>query len=256
MPVFFSNDKLTQDQRDRYAWAISEYERIQDENAERFSLQGRAYQKGDCRHLDGTKSALFWRLLQGKAALPYPPPTAMSYPWYEVIEDDGPFEVGFSSLYAGKVMRNIMEPLRNTISINQTLWSIREKNEAAQRVEDLLDEARSLNEDQILNSPEGVFPLMPAELRQRILDALAAKPEWVVQFGDWPPYVFYYGRNTWGAHESVVNQGARFGQGWEFGDISGGNPKILGKRGPDKSGAYWYTVEVDGWQLRKIRVQS
>ena len=39
-------------------------------------------------NIDMLKSRLFWRLRSGKDPLPYPPPTAFSCPWYELIEDD------------------------------------------------------------------------------------------------------------------------------------------------------------------------
>jgi hypothetical protein len=35
---------------------------------------------------DWLKSRLFWRIRSGKEPLPFPPPTAYSCPWYEVIE--------------------------------------------------------------------------------------------------------------------------------------------------------------------------
>lgn len=35
---------------------------------------------------DFMKSRLFWRLRTGIKPLKYPPPTAFSYPWYEVVE--------------------------------------------------------------------------------------------------------------------------------------------------------------------------
>lgn len=36
---------------------------------------------------DICKSRLFWRLRSGKPALPSPPPTAYSCPWYELIDE-------------------------------------------------------------------------------------------------------------------------------------------------------------------------
>lgn len=38
---------------------------------------------------DICKSRLFWRLRSGKPALPSPPPTAYSCPWYELIDEPG-----------------------------------------------------------------------------------------------------------------------------------------------------------------------
>jgi len=42
--------------------------------------------------IDWLKSRLFWRLRAGKDPLPYPPPTAFSCPWYEIIEVPGPHD--------------------------------------------------------------------------------------------------------------------------------------------------------------------
>lgn len=41
---------------------------------------------------DWIKSRLFWRIRSGKKPLPYPPPTAFSCPWYELIEVPEPHE--------------------------------------------------------------------------------------------------------------------------------------------------------------------
>jgi len=38
--------------------------------------------------VDLRKSRLFWRLRSGKEALPAPPPTCWSCPWYEVVEEE------------------------------------------------------------------------------------------------------------------------------------------------------------------------
>lgn len=41
----------------------------------------------------GGKSALLYRIASGRAPLVIPAPTAMSYPWYGVVEEEGPWEL-------------------------------------------------------------------------------------------------------------------------------------------------------------------
>ena len=89
MPSTFDGNDLSEEQRARYEWAVAEYARIQDENRARLERAG----KQAAPHQIGPKSALFARLLEGKAALPYPPPTSYSYPWYDIIEKPGPHHV-------------------------------------------------------------------------------------------------------------------------------------------------------------------
>jgi hypothetical protein len=43
---------------------------------------------------DVSKSALYERIRSGKLPLEYPPPRALSCPWYAVVEDPGPHYVG------------------------------------------------------------------------------------------------------------------------------------------------------------------
>lgn len=123
MPTFFGKDQLSPDQRDRWTSACALYDRVMnadngaDDRAQlgaQADAQADAQSGADCRQTHGAtleprsplshpqffgnqpghpKSALFARLLDGKLPLKYRPPTSFSYPWYAVIEDDGPWEV-------------------------------------------------------------------------------------------------------------------------------------------------------------------
>lgn len=71
------------------------------------------------------KSALFHRLLTGKQPLPNPPPLDFSYPWYDVIEGPGPWDVishGISNTI--DAFRRIDAP--DTVVINQHPWLLLE----------------------------------------------------------------------------------------------------------------------------------
>lgn len=65
--------------------------------------------------IDVAHSALLRRLLDGKEPLPEPPPKAMSYPWYDLVEQGKgePFEV--------------FELNSKELVINQYRWRILEK---------------------------------------------------------------------------------------------------------------------------------
>ena len=103
MPTFFNRDSLTVQQRRRWAWACAEYQRVVTREENRIAeVAGpeaaelyRLMVVNDPDNGIVEKSALFWRLLNGKPPMAMPPPTRYSYPWYGVLEQDGPFEVSF-----------------------------------------------------------------------------------------------------------------------------------------------------------------
>lgn len=81
------------------------------------------------------KSALFQRLLAGKAPLAYRPPTSHSYPWYEVIEGEAIEHRVFvgEAPSLGSMMRPGANEGEGCIVINGALWrlieTIRESEE-------------------------------------------------------------------------------------------------------------------------------
>lgn len=85
---------------------------------------------------DILKSALFERLRNGKEPLPFPPPRAMSCPWYAVVEDVGPHYIGNNDNYGPvsygggmtgeKIDLNDMV-VGDKVIIYQGIWKIEEK---------------------------------------------------------------------------------------------------------------------------------
>jgi hypothetical protein len=206
MPTFFDESNLTEAQKANWDFAITEYKRIQeanvayrvahlsDEEREFFRQQYgkttdkeigeemRSFSRLISNSPGHPKSALFARLLSGKAALPHPPPTSFSYPWYDVIEGDGPHVVSVSP--------RVLDVAggRKQLSINQCGWSVLAANDAAHILLDLgveLDAVRA-------NAGSDGYPSLDPEKMSRIFlrlkNAYAAKPEFVVQHGQWPAY--------------------------------------------------------------------
>jgi len=207
MPSFFDENDLTEDQRARYEWAIAEYARIQEEN--RLLLE-RTGEKASS-HQIGPQSALFARLLEGKAALPYPPPTSYSYPWYDIIEKPGPHHV---SIGGGVSIAGIAHwdggiGTDGHIVLNQCLWRIVHKNDGAIKFQEFLQLVHAH-----VNDPETAI-----EIVQPIL---AMKPEYVVTYGQWGNFTLSLGRIVRrGRRASVIN--GRF----DLTTLDGGNPVIV-----------------------------
>ncbi len=93
VPTYFDPDSPTDAQQSRWDWTVVENERVWRANVER---QGRSFDENERSEMGLSvghpKSRLFARLLDSKAALPFPPPKSFSYPWYEVIEEPGPHQ--------------------------------------------------------------------------------------------------------------------------------------------------------------------
>lgn len=88
MPTFFTAETLTPEQQARWDAAMATYAQVMANNAAKFGEP--VLSLSQAGH---PKSALFWRLLEGKDPLPAPPPLSYSYPWYSVVEDAGPWTV-------------------------------------------------------------------------------------------------------------------------------------------------------------------
>lgn len=185
MHMFFNPDNLSAEQLARWDTAIAEYHRITAENIARdgggeFASIMTAGQAGN------PKSALFARLLSGKAALPYPPPVSFGYPWYAIIEDDRPHAVVVKPTY-----RN-----RKVIGINQQCWDVVTKNPAAQtlwRLQEELDSRAVWVGD--ADDARRVFH-WDAALLGEVVAAYADRPEFVVKHTHWPEYRLHLGRQT------------------------------------------------------------
>ena len=141
MPKFFDKNNLTTEQKSRWDFAVVKYKKIHEKNAlfilddlseeEKLDVIQEINQKKEFNSMLSSevldeKSALFSRLLDGKNPLLYPPPCSYSYPWYSVIEDEGPWNL---SLDAHSVDELYWENLmgENTIAIEQTPWKVLEE---------------------------------------------------------------------------------------------------------------------------------
>jgi hypothetical protein len=279
MPVFFNETSLDDTQRSRYESCVAEYHRIQQKNAELEKkylrsigqLTPRMVAEIDNKakyHQPSNKSALFWRLLQGKPALKSIPPTSFSYPWYQIVEENGTFEVMVSWKKSQQLFGFSFLPKKNqTILINHALWSIEKLNTAASKLL-LLDHTST---------------------QEEIKNILFQKPEFIVQFRDPQNYRLHIGRKIiYGRRDTVLQEHYSL-------DTGGGNPIVLeivnrgedaikenkslrfnflkadynyqqngydnilshtlhtmGTVPPDPKQWDWLKVEVDGWKLEKI----
>lgn len=151
MPHFFDPQALTPAQKARWDGASRLYDQVQTVNARRrlralagddrvdLSNSGKAADVlvPDLVDLLQTiangqggnpKSALFARLLDGKPPLVIQPPTAYSYPWYEIIEDVAPQTVsslhGQASLDEWIAPGSALTPPLPLLPIAQCAWAI------------------------------------------------------------------------------------------------------------------------------------
>ncbi len=108
------------------------------------------------------RSALFARLLSGRVPLPSPPPTIFGFPWYEIVEEMGPFLVQF-------------HPSGGDLVITQCRWSVVERNEAALRLLTLHEKASEWIRSEWVSLPKA------AEFSQ-ILKIYEEGPDFIVTY--------------------------------------------------------------------------
>jgi hypothetical protein len=224
MPRFFDKNNLSPERQSRWDSAVSEYLRVQSANLDQSLNKMTLAQKLEvvddtdipegvtledfvrdrltafncCRPGD-EKSALFARLLDGKSALPSPPPTYFSYPWYDVVEGDGPFPVMIGGVDQSKITDE-SSATRETkyIIIGQAAWNIVSMNEDALKLLSLEESLRStLSVRSTGPGPydkESVFGWTPS-LISMVEAVYQAGPEIVVQHGAWGPYRLKVGRS-------------------------------------------------------------
>jgi hypothetical protein len=228
MPQFFNKKALTSEQTLRWDGALADYARIQEENiVNSFNAMSPA-QKVQYRtlmrvpdgvdllqhmrgaggllgfgHTPGEKSALFARLLDGKQALPYPPPTSYSYPWYDVIEQTGPFPVNVERI--PDMRRSVhAEESKLALSLNQCLWETRSINAAAEDLLALEGERCATLKAKGDDTAEDDAALLSLEMRVR--DAFARGPEFIVQHTHWPAMRLCLGRTSSSCIRSHANE--------------------------------------------------
>lgn len=164
MPVFFNPKQLTDAQRKNWDAAVAEYARVQKANS-----SGALEQSAQDGEMPGgnimraSRSALFGRLLDGKPALPHPPPSSYACPWYAVIEEPGPHQVRMDGGIDGR-----------TLWLNQCAWTIKHMNHAARELWELDNATHSGHWSNAFLS--------------KVKAAYARGPELVVQFEPWPDY--------------------------------------------------------------------
>lgn len=214
MPTFFKKEELTTEQKARWDAAILEYSKVQERNVEHrlaaLSNEERAYYvethnastdeqiKDQMREFSGLmgnppgheKSALFARLLDGKPALPFPPPTNHSYPWYSVIEGVGPHRarIGGAMTIGGMLKGAGGVHCEFAIGINQCQWAVKNCNAAAKTLMNLDEELQRVAKRPDPQSEFSSIYDWPEELLRRVKDAYADGPEFIVQHGNWPAY--------------------------------------------------------------------
>lgn len=225
MPEFFSKSNLTDTQKANWNAAIVEYEHVLESNFERrFAVMTREDRDFFCKQYSATtdeeiktkmrsfvnltanppghsKSALFARLLDGKPPLPFPPPTSFSYPWYTIIEDNGPHSVrlGGAPTLASLINGASGASGEFSLFINQCDWSVLDANAAARSLLDLQPQLAALasrDEDGTIG-----FFVWTDDLLQRVKDSYAAKPEFTVQHGPWPAYRLFVGQIDDACHQ-------------------------------------------------------
>lgn len=142
MTKLFDKNNLNKEQQERWDWAVLKYREIREKNTlnsfEQINEEERIqliYDLNEAKEFNGSltldmvdeKSALFARLLNGKSPFIFPPPCAYSYPWYEVIEENGPWSL---SVEAQQLEDILWENLHGEqqILIEQTPWKILSKD--------------------------------------------------------------------------------------------------------------------------------
>ena len=241
MPVFFDPKQLTDAQRKNWDAAIAEYARVQKTNPG-YALEQSA-QDGNMpggNIMRASRSALFARLLEGKPALPHPPPTRYAHPWYAVIEEPGPHQVRMDGGIDGR-----------TLWLDQCAWTIRHMNHAARELWEL-DNVR----------PSGQWSNV---LLSKVKAAYAKGPELVVQYEPWPDYRLYVAACQHSGTQAVrpyaldaVHVGVRpcnlTGSVFDVDELML-NAKLGGDmadRKPNTGVEDWVELFFDRWHLEKV----
>lgn len=230
MPTFFHKALLAPELQARWESAELEYRRVSELNALNH-LEAERAAAGDLdperarlilaqwsMHRPSEKSALFWRLLNGQPALPHPPPTAYSYPWYELIESAQWLSCGCHC--APAVAADPKRPERLLVYLAQSAYEVVWRNELA-----------------------CAWPDLGAEQKRERLRG-GERPRMELRCGAWGPFELTLGRVRMEASREAMKSGG----GPDFGD----NPVELEtvKGEPD-----WVRAECDGWVISRRPVE-
>lgn len=118
MPRFFDKKNLTEIEKTNWDSAMQKYLQIQNVNKGTFK-QDNEIDLLSFNNPGDEKSALFFRLLNGKKALKYPPPCSYSYPWYGIIEENKSYEIMFDDELTISKWKE-----KTHVNIDQTSWKI------------------------------------------------------------------------------------------------------------------------------------
>ncbi|MBS1228980.1 MAG: hypothetical protein H6R17_2257 [Proteobacteria bacterium] len=232
---YFDPDKLTDAQRARWNHAIAEYDKILNRNVERqigrmsdhdkknFLLSFPTFSAGDesieedvrqvLRLFYGMsggaegnpRSALLARLLDGKPPLRAPPPSTFHRPWYEVIEDDGPFEVIVSDAHLSCAPSDHGEhDATHSLCIDRCPWLVVHMNGAARR----LFAMQQRLDGKARRERGGTAFGWTSALLSDVLAAYRDGPEFIVRHEEWPPYRLGLRRRESIGHPDLVIQDA------------------------------------------------
>ena len=228
MPTFFQNkDSLPPELLARWDRAVAEYDRVLNEQCGDSETKKMFFYNA-LRE----KSGLFWRLLNGKDPLPMPPPTRYSYPWHEIIEAPGPHQVSDIGFRAyGKPLGQQLAEIRGSdiedhLFIEQCGWSVLSCNAAAQEMLEALQR-------------EGYGP--DTDDADRLM---AAGPEWVVKYREWPAYRLFVQRYRRQTLPRFLDDTLRL---VDKGSWSWTNTIVIGEL---EGGGI--ELESDGWFLEKM----
>ncbi|OFC61806.1 hypothetical protein BAE30_03790 [Acidithiobacillus caldus] len=223
MPHFFrSKESLPEELLARWDHAVAEYDRVLselcgDSEPARFFLYNHTREK----------SALFWRLLNGKEPLPSPPPTSFSYPWYGVVEDPGPHAVDVWTKCYGQPLPEKLARMRGTsvenrIFLNECGWTVARCNPAAHAILEAMA------------TEDG-----PAfEEKERLM---ADGPELILRYPGLPEYRLFVGRERIMVAKHHA-QARSSDSSWIW-----TNAEIIDTSSDDR-----VEMEVDGWFLERL----
>ena len=176
------------------AWARAEYARISQMNSKTPRYPRAMLEEPN------EKSALFARLLSGKAPLPFPPPTSFNQPWYDLIECAGPFDIQLGGMLPAWEVPASSDGsvFLEYLIINKCPWGVVNGNDAAALLSEQLSQLRACTDGNVRS-----------DLLNAIGACLLQRPEWTVRFEPWAEYKVFLRRAVHQGKRSEI-EGVRF----------------------------------------------
>lgn len=240
---------LSPEQNSRWDYAVAEYQRLTDEIVEKKraflskEFRDELINDGLIRLLSGVnppgdkKSALFKRLLNGKAALPFIPPKRHGYPWYAPFDrPDETHEVieafSFEQTYEETEVLEEWPCPKKWLFIDQERWSVLWANQPATEIAEwgAIDwgDGELLAKDQYTENEEPVF---------------------IVKYGDAPNCRLTTGRKTREIRRAALEMSPMSPM-----DINFSHPiiKKIIKTSDEGYRMDWLEIETDTWTIQVI----